>query len=50
MAAVLAEGVWNRKAGRYDYNRFDHIASTSASVGCELLCLRLSGITMAATN
>ncbi|KAJ0106796.1 hypothetical protein J7T55_001320 [Diaporthe amygdali] len=33
MAALLAEGVWNRKAGRYDYNRFDHIASTSASVG-----------------
>ncbi|POS75513.1 hypothetical protein DHEL01_v206089 [Diaporthe helianthi] len=33
MTAILAGGSWNRKAGRYDYNRFDHIASTSASVG-----------------
>lgn len=33
MAAKLAAGVWNRKAGRYDYDRFDHITSTSASVG-----------------
>lgn len=35
MAALLAQGVWDRKAGRYDFDRFDHLASTSASVGCE---------------
>ncbi|KAJ4387575.1 hypothetical protein N0V93_008170 [Gnomoniopsis smithogilvyi] len=37
MAAVLAERVWDRKAGRYDYSRFDHIASTSASVGYQFI-------------
>lgn len=41
MATVLAERIWNRKAGRYDYSRFDHVASTSASVGCELFFISL---------
>ncbi|KAL1853157.1 hypothetical protein Daus18300_011896 [Diaporthe australafricana] len=30
---VLKGEVWDRKAGRYDFSRFDHISSTSKRVG-----------------
>lgn len=32
---VLKGEVWDRKAGRYDFRRFDHISSTSKRVGCK---------------
>jgi len=30
---VLARAAWSRKAGRYDFERFDHLSSTGVSVG-----------------
>ena len=29
---VLQSGKWNRKAGRYDFKRFDHMSSTGVSI------------------